>query len=333
MTGSNLKNIRFVATGGTIAGYAPSAQQMTGYEAGVFPVEKLLASVEGLDTIANVTAEQLFSMDSKDMTSKVQLAICRRVSELLKRDDVDGLVLTHGTDTMEETAFLLQLVIKSAKPVVITGAMRPATALSADGPANLLNAFKVAVSASSYGKGIMICVNDQIYSASDAVKFNAFSVGYIASPIGGPIGSVIGGVPRFYYDIAPLHTVASEFDIDDIEELPRVDIIYTHSSADRVLIDAAVAAGAQGIVYAGSGMGSVHCDEEPALAEAVKKGVIVIRSSRVPLSIVTGGPKEWYDEGFIDSLRFNPPKARMLLQLALCYTRDAERIREIFAKY
>jgi L-asparaginase len=267
------------------------------------------------------------------MTSDIQLKLAKRVNELLARSDVNGIVITHGTDTLEETAYFLNLTVKSDKPVVLVGAMRPATAISADGPLNLLNAVKVATSKEAAGKGVLVILNDEINGARDVTKMNTTNVDTFHAPILGALGMMNSDKPAFFRASTKRHTKASEFDISKVKKLPRVDIIYSHADDDGVMAKAAVAAGAKGIVHAGTGDGSIHEKTFPALEQASKKGVVVVRSSRVPSGITTVGTDEWTKAGILESGSLNPQKARILLQLALSKTTNREEIRRIFEQY
>ncbi len=305
-----LKRIVILATGGTIAGKADNALQMTGYKAGALSVQDLLAGAPGLADAADICAEQICSIDSQSMTDALLLQLARRCNELLARSDIDGVVVTHGTDTMEETAYFLHLTVKSDKPVVLTGAMRPATAVSADGALNLIDAVKTAADAASRGLGALVVMNGEVYGARDVSKTNTLSTAAFKAPSGAPLGVIVGGRPVYGYAPLRSHTTAAEFAIDKLTVLPRVDIIYTHINDDGVLVDAAVQAGAQGIVYAGSGMGGVHEAAEPALAEAAARGVVVVRSSRVGSGIVTEGLEQWTRAGFLHGDSQHQQKAR-----------------------
>lgn len=325
--------VKILATGGTIAGSAPSNTQMTGYKAGALGIDVLINAVPQMKDVAVVSGEQVANIGSQDMTNDVWLKLADRCNKLLAQDDVKGVVITHGTDTLEETAYFLNLVVKSDKPVVLVGAMRPATAISADGPVNLLNAVKLAASPKAVGKGVLVAMNDQIDGGRDVTKTNTTNVATFKSPELGALGYFTGGEPYFYKESLRKHTKSTVFDVSGLKELPRVDIVYTHVNDDRVLVDAAVKAGAKGIVYAGSGMGSIHKDAEPGLAEAVKKGVTVVRASRVGNGMVVEGSKEWTDEGFLNGDNLNPQKARVLLQLALTKTSDPKAIQKMFDEY
>ena len=301
VSAQTLPQIKILATGGTIAGTAASATQTTGYKAGDLGIQVLIEAVPQMKEFADVSGEQIFKISSNNMTDEGLLKLAKRCNELLKDPKVSGIVITHGTDTLEETAYFLNLTVKSKKPVVLVGAMRPATAISADGPMNLLNAVRVAADPQSVGKG---------------------ALGYIA-----------GGKNYFYKESTRPHTYKSDFDIEKINKLPRVDIIYSHVNADRVLVDAAVAAGAKGIVAAGTGNGSISEREEAGLVDAMKKGVTVVRSARVQNGPTTASVARWQEEGILFSQALNPQKARMLLQLALTKTQDPKKIQEYFDKY
>lgn len=333
MESTRLKNIKILATGGTIAGKAASSTQLTGYTAGAYSVQDLLGSVPALNDLANITGEQVCNIDSSSLTDALLLKLAQRANELLASADVDGIVITHGTDTMEETAFFLNLTLKSAKPIVLVGAMRPATAVSADGPLNIINAVKTAICAESAGKGVLVVMNDEIYSGRDVTKTNTTNVATFKALNGGALGCIVGGKVRYYYSSIRPHTWQSEFDVNKTQQLPRVDIIYTHVGEDGVFVQAARAAGAQGIIYAGSGMGSIHEGAEPALQEAVQQGVVVVRCSRTGSGVVAEGLTRWQEEGFLYADNLNPQKARLLLQLALLKTHERSAVQEMFNKY
>ena len=193
-----MKKIKILATGGTIAGKAASSTQLTGYTAGAYSVDDLLASVPALGELAQISGEQLCNIDSSSITDALLLRLAQRCNELLAQEDVDGVVITHGTDTMEETAFFLNLTVKSDKPVVLVGAMRPATAVSADGPLNIINAVKTAVCAESAGQGVLVVMNDEIYGGRDVMKTNTANVATFKAPNGGALGCIVGGEVRYY---------------------------------------------------------------------------------------------------------------------------------------
>ena len=212
--------------------------------------------------------------------------------------------------------------------------MRPATAISADGPMNLLNAVKLAADPQAQDRGVLIALNDQINSAREGTKTNTTNVDTFQAPYIGLLGYIAGGHNYFLRDTTMKHTHETEFDVSKLDKLPRVEILYSHANEDAVLVDAAVKAGAKGIISAGTGNGSMHEDAEVGLANAVKKGVIVVRSSRTGSGIVTPeGPANYAQNGFLVSYSLNPQKARLLLQLALTKTNDPKKIQEMFKVY
>lgn len=328
-----MPHIKILATGGTIAGSAPSAGQLTGYTAGALGVESLIAAVPELQNIAKISGEQLANIDSCNVTSDLWFKLAARCNELMADGGVDGIVITHGTDTLEETAYFLNLTVNGDKPIVLTGAMRPATALSADGPLDLLNAVKTAACPQAAGKGVLVVMNDIIMAARYATKTSAFKVEAFQSVPYGQLGTVAGGKVYFEAQINKRHTSQSAFAGQNYTNLPRVDIIYTHCDDDGVLIEAALKAGAQGIVYAGSGMGSIHCGAERALMQAAQQGVIVVRSTRVSEGRVLAADPKWDAAGFISGGNLNPQKARILLQLALTKTHNPLEVQRYFDEY
>jgi L-asparaginase len=248
--------------------------------------------------------------------------------------DVAGVVITHGTDTIEETAYFLNLVVKSKKPVVLTASMRPSTALSADGPLNFFNAVAVAANQEAVGRGVLVVINDWIHGASSLTKTSTTAVQTFMSPLRGLIGTVAYGVAEFYRGPVGKHTFESEFSLDGVTALPRVDIIMAHENMDGALIDAAAAAGAKGIVIAGVGNGNLTAPAVKALAAQAKKGVVCVRSTRVATGLV-GRNVELDDDalGFVASMGLNPQKSRVLLRLALTKTKDLKEIQRCFIQY
>lgn len=328
-----LPNIQILATGGTIAGSASSSTQMTGYKAGAIGIQVLMDAVPQMKEYANVSGEQVCKISSNNMTDEIWLQIGKRVNELLADKNVDGVVITHGTDTLEETAFFLNLVVKSDKPVVIVGAMRPATAISADGPVNLLNAVRLAASKEAIGKGVLIAMNDEINGARDATKTNTTHVSTFKAPELGYLGYINNGKPYFYRESTRKHTNQSEFDIQNLKELPVVEIVYGRAGENRVIVDAIAASGAKGIIYAGTGNGSIHNAAEAGLIEAQKKGLVIVRTSRTGNGTVINSLPKWDDEHFLKGDSLSPHKARILLSLALTKTNDLNEIQRMFNEY
>jgi L-asparaginase len=308
--------IAVVATGGTIAGSAADAANTSGYQAGVVGVDRLLEAVPALSGVAQIQPEQVASIDSKDMALALWATLAQRVNALLASDDIDGVVITHGTDTLEETAYLLHLTVKSTKPVVLTAAMRPSSALSADGPLNLLNAVTVAASQAAHGQGVLVAFNNRIHSARDVVKTSTYAVDAFQSPEVGALGWVQDGRVEFQRKVVRPHTVDTEFVIGT--KWPNVEIVVSYAGASRIGVDALVAAGVRGIVVAGTGNGSIHASVQQALADAVSQGVVVVRSSRVGSGhVMRNGAASDDALGFVTAGSLNPYKARVLLMLAL----------------
>src|SRR5712675_890606 len=267
-------NIVILATGGTIAGAAGSGTQ-SAYTSGAVTIDAMLEAVPGIRELANIKGEQIANVGSQDISFDIMLKLARRINELLRSRDVDGIVVTHGTDTMEETAYFLNLVVKSDKPVVMVGSMRPSTAVSADGPLNLYNAVGVAVDPKAKGRGVLVVMNDQIHAAHSLTKTSTTDVQTFMSPVRGLVGVASYGKNDFYGTPPWKHTTQTEFDISNVKALPRVDIIYAYEDMVPDLINASVASGAKGIVIAGVGNGNMNKVSVDAAANAVKKGLVV----------------------------------------------------------
>ena len=326
-------NVVILATGGTIAGAGASAANSASYTAAKVPVDKLIAGLPELANVASVRGEQVFQIASESFTNEHLLKLGKRVSALVKQPDVDGLVITHGTDTLEETAYFLNLVIRTEKPIVIVGSMRPGTALSADGALNLLNAVTVAASKDAAGKGVLVTMNDEIQSGRDVsktinIKTEAFKSQW------GPLGMIVEG--KNYWFRAPVkrHTTQSEFNIDEISGLPAVDIVYGYGSVPATAIDALGKSGVKALVHAGTGNGSVADRIVPVLQKLRGDGVQIIRSSRVSDGFVIRNaeqPDEKYDWVVAHDLK--PQKARILAMVALTKTNDPKQLQRIFWEY
>jgi L-asparaginase len=258
--------------------------------------------------------------------------VATRIQRLLDTDrDLGGIILVHGTNTLEETAYFLHLVLKTEKPVVVVGAQRPITGLSTDGPLNFVNAVRVATSAEASGRGVLVLLNDEIHCARDVSKTNTYRLQTFRAPSWGPIGYADPDRIVFHYRPERPHTTATPFKVAMLDDWPRVDILYGYHGDDNVLVDAALAAGAKGLVVAGVGAGSPG-GMRPALDAALARGVIVVRASR------TGSGRVLHEDnaafpGTIGADDLNPQKARVLLQLALMVTRDPAEIRRYFDTY
>ena len=326
-------NIVILATGGTIAGAAATGTQ-SGYTSGAVTIDAMIKAVPGITDLANIKGEQIANVGSQDMSFDILLKVAKRINELAKTNDVDGIVITHGTDTMEESAFFLNLTVKTDKPVVMVGSMRPSTAVSADGPLNLFNAVAVAADPKAKGRGVLVVMNDWIHGAHSLTKTSTTDVQTFMSPVRGLVGVTSYGKNDFYASPEWPHTTKTEFDISQATKLPRVDVLMAYVDMGPEQIDAAVAGGAKGIVIAGVGNGNMTKAAAEACANAVKKGVIVVRSSRVPTGLV-GRNVEIDDDknGFIASDELNPQKSRILLSLALLKNSSAKDVQTMFMTY
>lgn len=325
-------NIVIVGTGGTLASVAPK-RDAAHYSQAEASVDALVKRLPELDDIAHIQTEQLVQINSENMTEAVWFKLAKRVQQLVNQDDIDGIVITHGTDTMEETAYFLNLVIHTQKPITITGAMRPLNALSADGLRNLYQAVLVAAQKVSSGRGVLVVLNDVIHQARDVTKVNINSIAAFDSPNYGKVGHIHNGEVYFYRNVDRVYTDRSEFHIDQISALPKVYILYGAVGNDRTLVDACVQNGAKGIISAGLGMGYQPELANQALIDATHKGVVVVRCSRVKSGIVT--PEKSVDEphGFVAAGSLSPQKARILLALALTKTSDPKTIQAMFDRY
>lgn len=322
-----------LATGGTIAGAGASAMNSATYSAAKVPVDKLLAGLPELETLATITGEQVFQIASESFTNKELVTLAKRVNELVKRSDVDGIVITHGTDTLEETGFFLNLVVPTNKPIVLVGSMRPGTAISADGALNLLGAVATAAAKDAAGKGVLVSMNDDIHTARDVAKLTNIKTNAFASQWG-PLGMVVEG--KTYWFRAPVkrHTATSEFNIEQINELPAVDIVYGYGNVPSTAIEALDKAGVKAIIHAGTGNGSVADRIVPKLQELRAKGTVIVRSSRIPAGFVLRNaeqPDDKYD--WVVAHDLNPQKARLLTAVALTKTRDTKELQRIFWEY
>jgi L-asparaginase len=325
--------VTILATGGTIAGSAET-QTQAGYTSGQVGVEVLVAAVPQIKELAEISGEQIANVGSQDMSDAIWLTLATRINELQGAGDVQGIVITHGTDTIEETAYFLNLVVKGDKPVVLTAAMRPSTALSADGPLNIYNAVAVAADPEAQGRGVLVAANDDIHGARAIVKTSTTDVQTFQSPESGLIGVSLYGQNRYFRKPYRTHTSASEFSLKGVKKLPRVDVVYVTSDFSPDIIDSAVKNGAKGIVTAGVGNGNMTAATLEAVKRARKKGVVVVRSSRVASGSIGRNVEVNDDEaGTVASGDLNPAKSRVLLKLALLESKDPAAIQDIFDRY
>ena len=330
-----LPRIKVLATGGTIAG-AQATQADAGYKSGSFSVDDLIKAVPQLKNVAVLSGEQVANIGSQTMNHEVWLKLAARVNEVLKSDDTDGVVITHGTDTMVETAYFLSLVVKSDKPVVLVGSMRPATAISADGPINLYNGVALAGNPDAAGRGPLVVLNDTIHYAREAEKMHTTRMDTFASPNRGIAGMMNTGKAFFYSANTVRHTTKSEFSVDGltVANLPRVEVVYSYANLGGDIIDAMVEKGAKGIVLAGVGDGNSTDAAIASLEKAAKKGVVVVRCSRTGSGVVDRNVEVNDDKlGFIAGMELNSQKARILLMLGLTKTSDVKKLQQYFYEY
>ena len=327
--------IVILATGGTIAG-AQAAQSDAGYKSGTFSVNDLIKAVPQLTNVANLSGEQVANIGSQTMNHEVWLKLAARCNELLAQDDVDGIVITHGTDTMEETAYFLSLVVHSDKPIVLVGSMRPATAISADGPINLYNGVALAANPEARGRGPLVVINDTIHYAREAQKMHSTRMDTFQSPNRGIAGMMNTGKAFFYSMNTTRHGMQSEFSVDgkNTNDLPRVDIVYSYANLGPDVVDFLVSKGVKGIVLDGVGDGNSTDAVIAALGEAAKKGVIVVRCSRTGSGVVDRNVEINDDKmGFIAGMELSAQKARILLMLGLMETSDPQKLQKYFVEY
>lgn len=331
---ADLPQVVILATGGTIAGAGAEATNSATYQAAKVPVDKLIAGVPELGKVAQVRGEQVFQIASESFTNEHLLTLGKRVATLLKQKDVDGIVVTHGTDTLEETAYFLNLVIQSEKPIVVVGSMRPGTAMSADGMLNLFNAVSVAASPDARGKGVLVTLNDELNSGRDVSKAVNIKTEAFKSPWG-PLGMVVEGKNYWFRLPAKRHTVNSEFDIEKMDRLAAVEIAYGYGNVGDAAYRAFAQGGARAIIHAGTGNGSVSQRVVPALRELRAQGIQIIRSSHVNAGgfVVRNAeqPDDQYD--WVVAHDLNPQKARILAAVALTKTQDSKALQRIFWEY
>ncbi|KFC09002.1 L-asparaginase [Trabulsiella guamensis ATCC 49490] len=330
-TAMALPQITVLATGGTIAGGGDSATN-SAYTAGKVGIENLVNAVPQLKDIAVIKGEQVVNIGSQDMNDDVWLTLAKKINASCK--DTDGFVITHGTDTMEETAYFLDLTVKCNKPVVLTGAMRPSTAMSADGPFNLYNAVVTAADPASAGRGVLVAMNDTVLDGRDVTKTNTTGVQTFQSVNFGPLGYIHNGKIDYQRTPARKHTTETPFDVSNLTTLPKVGIIYNYANASDLPAKALIQDGYQGIVSAGVGNGNLYKTIFDTLATAAHQGIAVVRASRVPTGSATRDAEiDDAKYGFIAAESLNPQKARVLLQLALTQTKDPQKIQAFFEEY
>lgn len=324
-----LPTVVVLATGGTIAGTG-AAGKTTGYQAGQLDVGTLVRSASGIDEIANVRCVQVCNVGSDDITDEYWLKMVSAINELAQDDAVSGFVITHGTDTLEETAYFMNLTVKTDKPVVMTGAMRPSTATSADGPMNLYQAIALAANPEAAGRGSMVVFSDGIFGGRDVQKVNTFKTDAFGSKDFGCLGYMHDDKAFFANATTKRHTTQTEFDVSGLQSLPPVAVAYFHIDASPDVLDFFVESGARGIVIAGAGAGAysgLWGDRIKALADS---GVPFVDCSRIANGRVENDSD---GDNVVGGGSIPPQKAVVLLRLALTVTDDVEKIQEMFDTY
>lgn len=329
---ASLPVVALIGTGGTIASVAGSETQLSDYAVAA-GVDSLIQAVPALGGLARFEFEQVCNIESHAIDDALLLRIAHRVNAWLARPDIAAVVVTHGTDTLEETSYFLNLVVRSSKPVVVVGAMRPSTALSADGPLNLFHAVSVAVNRESNGKGVLVVMNDRIIAARYATKGHTTNVDAFVVPEQGCLGVVSGINVQYFNASVRRHTADSEFHIDErLACLPMVDIIYDYQGAGLHLYAASIESGARGIVLAATGNGSLSPSAMEGARMASERGIAFVRASRVWQGAVRPSARD-PELGLVAAQSLNPQKARVLLRLALLAARDRQALQRVFDTY
>ena len=329
-----MKKIKIIEMGGTISGQGSDRLDLKDYVSGVYSGEDFKEAIPEITDIANVSFESFLRTSSTAIISSHWVKLRERVIQCLEAEEYDGIVITHGTNTLEETAYFLHLTIPSTKPIVFVGAQRPLTAISSDAHYNLLQAIRVAASDEAIAKGVLVVLNDEISSAREVTKTNTYRLEAFQSGQFGYLGFIDPDKKvHFYREPTRKHTIESEFAILDIKELTNVEIVYSYAGATGHLIEhLANHSVYEGIITAGTGAGLVSPDELNALRMAREKGIFVVRSSRVGNGRVV--PIDSYQEDdFIHGDNLLPQKARILLMISLLKYQDTSKLQQIFNTY
>ncbi|KAJ5770605.1 uncharacterized protein N7511_002656 [Penicillium nucicola] len=331
---TSLPNITLLATGGTIAGTSDDKTATAGYESGALSITKLLSGIPEISKVANVAAVQATNVNSGDVSSTLLLNLTHTLQTTVCDDPtMSGAVITHGTDTLEESAFFIDATVNCDKPIVFVGSMRPSTAISADGPMNLLQGVTVAADEDATGRGALVVLNDRIVSAFFATKTNANTVDTFKAYEQGSLGTIVSNTPYFYYP-AVQPNAKHAVDVSDVDSVPRVDILYAYEDMRADSLYSAVENGAKGIVVAGEGAGGISTDFGDAINDVVAKHDIpVVLSHRtvngeVPTADITGENSKTQ----IASGLFNPQQSRILVGLLLAEGKKVQEIRKVFEK-
>lgn len=327
--------IAIIGTGGTIASVGKDALDTLDYSATgqMLNIATLLESFPEVKAVADVVSVEIDPVPSTRMFFPQWRSLISEVNSLVREyDELGGIVITHGTATLEETAYFLNLTLRVDVPVVFVGAQRPVSALSSDAGMNLVNAVRVAASPAARGLGVMVMLNDEIHAAREVTKTATHRLQTFRSPEFGLLGTVDGDAVTFYRTPVRRHMPDTEFDVTSLESLPRVDIAYAYAGTDGTAVRAFLDAGAQGIVCAGFAPGFVGPAEREPLERAVERGVVVVVSTRVGSGRVLTNTFN-AKSGFLSADNLNPQKARILLSLCLTVSNDRGEIERIFAEY
>ena len=319
--------VKLFTTGGTIQSLGKDRLKLTEYREGRIDGETIIEAVPEASRLARVEVEAISAVSSLSMGEEQQLPLARRLLEELARPEVAGAVVTHGTTTLEETAYVLHLTVRTTKPVVVIGSMRPWTAVSRDGPLNFLGAVRTVLTPEAAGKGVLVLLNDTIHSARFVTKRHTYHIETFVSPDVGPLGFADADRVVLYRSPVTRHTADTEFDLDGIQELPQVDIVYGYQEASRAPIDALVKEGAKGIILADSSPAYRN-----AVLEAQAAGVVVVQGSRKGSGRMVLSDRS-AARGEITADNLHPQKARILLRLALTRTTDPRELQRIFHEY
>ena len=325
-----MSKIVILATGGTIAGIADSSTSLS-YKSGVVALESLLNSID-LPRGIKIEYLQFSNIGSQNIDISFLFSLRNKVQELVDLDDVKSVVITHGTDTMEESAYFLNLTVNTHKPIVLTGAMRPSNSLSADGSMNIFHSILVANYSDSRERGVMVVMNGKIHSAHAVMKSHTIAVETFVSPIRGVLGEIFNDQISFYRFPYRKHTFISEFNSITGKELSRVDIHYYSFDYPIDLLESSVKNGAKGVVIAGVGNGNFSDSLKGYLESIVEKGIVVVRATRLPNgAVIRNGEIDDDTFGFITANELSPQKARILLSLSIAIHKDD--LQECFLKY
>lgn len=324
-----MQKVVIIGTGGTIAGQSASQADLTGYQAGTLGIEEIMKAVPALKTYEPLESIQFSNIESSDITLPQWSDLQALVQTTVERSDVAGVVITHGTDSMEETAYLLHLTVKTKKPIVLTGAMRPASAISAEGPLNLLQAVQTVRTPSAYGKGVLVLLNGYIDGAREVRKMNTTNAATFGNAEFGHMGIVQDGRAHFYFASTRCHTYDSDLEIPAADAWPQVEIFHLYAGVGEGVIEAVAKAPLDGLILAGLGHGTIPKQVKLGLK---KVPFVKVRSSRTTSGMVSTVPSDGV-EGFLTADTLTPEKARILLLLGLAKGLSKQELQKLFSLY